>query len=140
MSNEKTSQLKEVSDMAKNIWLAGLGAYGRAFDEAQERYEQASKESPRLFNELVEKGRKLETQARTAIDDVTAKSKGTATSIEERINKVRANLGLGGVSVEDFERLEKKVDALTKKLNAMSAAPKKAPAKRAASSKTTAAE
>lgn len=138
MSNEKTSQLKEVSDMAKNIWLAGLGAYGRAFDEAQERYEQASKESPRLFNELVEKGRKLETQARSAIDDVTAKSKGTATSIEERINKVRANLGLGGVSVEDFERLEKKVDALTKKINAMTSTPKKAPAKRAASSKAAA--
>lgn len=140
MSNEKTSQFKEVSDMAKNIWLAGLGAYGRAFDEAQERYEQASKESPRLFNELVEKGRKLESHARTAIDDVAAKGKGTATSIEERINKVRANLGLGGVSVEDFERLEKKVDALTKKINAMTAAPKKAPAKRAASSKASAAE
>lgn len=138
MSNEKTSQLKEVSDMAKNIWLAGLGAYGRAFDEAQERYEQASKESPRLFNELVEKGRKLETQARSAIDDVTAKSKGTATSIEERINKVRANLGLGGVSVEDFERLEKKVDALAKKVNSLSAAPKKAPAKRSAASKAAA--
>lgn len=138
MSNEK-SQLKEVSDMAKNIWLAGLGAYGRAFDEAQERYEQASKESPRLFNELVEKGRKLETQARTAIDDVASKSKGTATSLEERINRVRANLGFGGVSVEDFERLEKKVDALTKKINAMSSETKKAPAKRAAASKSSAA-
>ena len=131
MSNEK-SNLKEVSDVAKSIWLAGLGAYGRAFDEAQERYEQASKETPRLFTDLVEKGRKLESQARTAIDDVAAKGKGTATSLEDRINKMRANLGFSGVSVEDFERLEKKVDALTKKVNAMGAAPKKAPAKRTA--------
>ncbi len=137
MSKEK-SQLKEVSDVAKNIWLAGLGAYGRAFDEAQERYEQASKETPRLFTELVEKGRNLESQARTAIDDVASKGKGTATSLEERINKVRANLGFGGVSVEDFERLEKKVDALAKKVNSLSAAPKKAPAKRASASKAAA--
>ncbi len=137
MSKEK-SQLKEVSDVAKNIWLAGLGAYGRAFDEAQERYEQASKETPRLFTELVEKGRNLESQARTAIDDVASKGKGTATSLEERINKVRANLGFGGVSVEDFERLEKKVDALAKKVNSLSAAPKKAPAKRSAASKAAA--
>ena len=136
MSKEKAN-LKEVGDVAKNIWLAGLGAYGRAFDEAQERYEQASKETPRLFTELVEKGKNLESQARATIDDVAAKGKGTATSLEERINKMRANLGLGGVSADDFERLEKKVDALTKKVNAMGA-PKKAPAKRSAS-KTSAA-
>jgi len=136
MSKEKAN-LKEVGDVAKNIWLAGLGAYGRAFDEAQERYEQASKETPRLFTELVEKGKNLESQARATIDDVAAKGKGTATSLEERINKMRANLGFGGVSADDFERLEKKVDALTKKVNAMSA-PKKAPAKRSAS-KTSAA-
>ncbi|HCS27379.1 MAG TPA: hypothetical protein DIW43_07985 [Spongiibacteraceae bacterium] len=136
MSKEKAN-LKEVGDVAKNIWLAGLGAYGRAFDEAQERYEQASKETPRLFTELVEKGKNLESQARATIDDVAAKGKGTATSLEERINKMRANLGFGGVSADDFERLEKKVDALTKKVNAMGA-PKKAPAKRSAS-KTSAA-
>lgn len=131
MSKEKAN-LKDVGDVAKNIWLAGLGAYGRAFDEAQERYEQASKETPRLFTDLVEKGKSLESQARATIDDVAAKGKGTATSLEERINKMRANLGFGGVSADDFERLEKKVDALTKKVNAMGA-PKKAPAKRSAS-------
>lgn len=130
MSKEKAN-LKDVGDVAKNIWLAGLGAYGRAFDEAQERYEQASKETPRLFNDLVEKGKKLEGQARATFDDVTAKGKGTATSLEERINKMRANLGFSGVSAEDFERLEKKVDALARKVNALSSS--KAPTKRAAS-------
>lgn len=131
MSKEKAN-LKDVGDVAKNIWLAGLGAYGRAFDEAQERYEQASKETPRLFTELVEKGKSLESQARATIDDVAAKGKGTATSLEERINKMRASLGFGGVNADDFDRLEKKVDALARKVNALSA-PKKAPTKRAAS-------
>lgn len=135
MSKEKAN-LKDVGDVAKNIWLAGLGAYGRAFDEAQERYEQASKETPRLFNELVEKGKKLEGQARATLDDVTAKSKGTASSLEERINKMRANLGFGGVSADDFARLEKKVDALAKKVNAMTAG--KAPTKRTAGKSTSA--
>ena len=31
----------KASEIAKNIWLAGLGAYGKAFDEAQGRLDKA---------------------------------------------------------------------------------------------------
>ncbi len=141
MSKEGKKNLKDVttqaSEMAKNIWLAGLGAYGRAFDEAQERYEQASKETPRLFTDLVEKGSKLESQAREKLGEASAI--GKSISIEERISKMRASLGFGhAASAEDLERLEKKVDSLAKKLDALAKAEKpaakKAPAKRAAKS------
>lgn len=143
-SQESRKHLKDVtsqaSDFAKNIWLAGLGAYGRAFDEAQERYEQASKETPRLFNELVEKGAKLEGQARERLNEATARGKGV--SIEERINRMRSSLGFGNsASVEDLDRVEKKVDALARKVDkllkesgATTAAPKK-PATRRATAK-----
>jgi polyhydroxyalkanoate synthesis regulator phasin len=139
MSKDKKS-IKDVTnqagELAKNIWLAGLGAYGRAYDEAQDRYEKASKESPRLFHELVDKGLKLETQAREKLGDVS--SIGKTVSIEERISKMRASLGFGHTaSAEDLARLEKKLDALSKKVNALSkasapAAAAKAPAKKAA--------
>ncbi len=137
MSKEKKS-IKEVSnqasELAKSIWLAGLGAYGRAYDEAQDRYEKASKETPRLFQELVSKGSNIETQAREKLGEVN--SLGKTASIEERISKMRASLGFGHTaSAEDLGRLEKKLDALSKKVDSLSKASSpaaaKAPAKKA---------
>ena len=56
MSDDKSNVSDKASEIAKNIWLAGLGAYGKAFDEAQDRIDKASKEPPRLFKDLVAKG------------------------------------------------------------------------------------
>ncbi|MBM7421964.1 phasin family protein [Spongiibacter marinus] len=145
MSNDSKKSLKDVSsqasELAKSIWLAGLGAYGRAYDEAQEVYEKASKDSPRLFKELVDKGNKLEVQAREKLGE--ASNIGKTISIEERISKMRASLGFGHTaSADDLERLEKKLDALSKKVDALSKASKApakaAPAKKAAAKKTAA--
>ena len=33
MSDEKSKVTDKASEIAKNIWLAGVGAYGRAVDE-----------------------------------------------------------------------------------------------------------
>ncbi|WP_339677656.1 phasin family protein [uncultured Zhongshania sp.] len=138
-SKKSLQDLKDVtnqaSELAKSIWLAGLGAYGRAYDEAHDRYEKASKETPRLFTDLVDKGSRLESQAREKLGEVT--SIGKTISIEERISKMRASLGFGHTaSVDDVERLEKKLDALSKKVDALAKANKpaaaKAPAKNAA--------
>ncbi|GAB3383796.1 phasin family protein [Spongiibacter taiwanensis] len=146
MSKDSKKNLKEVTsqagELAKSIWLAGLGAYGRAYDEAQEAVEKASKETPKLFKELVSKGNKLEEQAKEKFGE--ASSLGKTVSIEERISKMRASLGFGHTaSADDLDRLEKKLDALSKKVDALSksskataAAPaKKAVAKKAATKK-----
>lgn len=109
----KTNQ---ASEFAKNIWLAGLGAYGRAFDEAQGAYEQASKKTPRLFTELVEKGKNLETEARDKIGEVDLKSK--ATSLEQRLQKMRHALGFGSDETDaHIASLEKKIDKLTRQVD-----------------------
>ncbi len=143
--DDSKKQLKDVTnqagEFAKSIWLAGLGAYGRAFDEAQGRYELASKEPPRLFEELVKKGERLESQARNKIGEVA--DIGKSISIEERISRMRASLGFGhSASVEDVQRLEKKLDALARKVDALSkgsaTTTKKAPAKRSTAKKTSA--
>ncbi len=34
-SDDKSKVTDKASEIAKNIWLAGVGAYGRAVDEAQ---------------------------------------------------------------------------------------------------------
>ena len=113
MSAYKT---EKSGDFAKNVWLAGLGAYGKAFDAAAEKYSSASKDAPKLFNELVEKGAELEQQTREQFVRPLPTPK---VAIEERIEKMRAYLGIHttpSASEAEVERLEKKVNSLERKL------------------------
>ena len=52
-------------EIAKNIWLAGLGAYGKSIDEAN----KVSDKSSTLFEELVAKGTKIEESAKAKLSD-----------------------------------------------------------------------
>lgn len=109
----------KASDIAKNIWLAGLGAYGKAFDEAQERYEKVSKDTTRMFDELVAKGKKLEGTTSTKLTNART---STTTSLEDRIAKVRSSLGFGQPSTEDLarqiEEINEKLDLIIETIGA----------------------
>lgn len=112
------------SEISKNIWLAGLGAYGKAFDEASEKYSKASKDVPKLFQELVVKGAKLEEMAIGQVVDPIEK---TTASIESRIEKMRASLGFGSAQKDDdIARLEAKLDQVVAAVDALSKEVKKA--------------
>lgn len=118
---KETNLTDKASEMAKNIWLAGLGAYGKAFDEAVAQYGKVSKESSKLFDELVAKGQKLDAESHSKLAE--AKTKTTAT-IEERINKVRSSVNIGsltkgGADADRLEELSAKVDVLSEKLDAL---------------------
>lgn len=143
-----TAEIKEraekATELAKSIWLAGLGAYGKAIDEAQGQYEKASEkvsqESNRLFEELVAIGKKLEGETQAKLAEV--KEKSTAT-LEERLAQVKESFAFTSKS----DDLAEKVDALSEKLDliiaslgkeAKPAAKKAAAPKKAAASKATA--
>ena len=115
MSDEKNKVTDKASEIAKNIWLAGVGAYGKAVEEAQGRIEKAM-EPPKLFRELVKAGTALEEEAR----------EGTASarhSVEERISRVRENFhNQRPARIEDLAALHKKVDQLTRKVDRLSKA------------------
>lgn len=123
----------KASETAKNIWLAGLGAYGKAIDEAQEQYgkvsEKVNKESSRLFDELVAKGKKLENETSEKLHDAKEK---TETSLEERIAQVKESLKYTSTSSQ-LEEINEKLDKVL-----AAVAPKKAPAKKKAASASTA--
>ena len=111
MSDEKS----KASDIARNIWLAGVGAYGKAVEEAQGRLEKAM-EPPKLFRDLVKAGTVLEEDAREST--VAARH-----SVEERINRVRENFhNQRPARFEDVAELHKKVDRLTRKIDQLSKA------------------
>jgi polyhydroxyalkanoate synthesis regulator phasin len=99
-------KVSEAEEFARKIWLAGLGAYGKSFDEAQGRYEQISVEATKMFDELVVKGSKIETEAK---DKFKVKDK-----VETRVAEVRKKLGLDNTSDDQkVEELSAKIDALT---------------------------
>jgi len=108
----------KASDVAKNIWLAGLGAYGKAYDDAVSRVEQAGKDVPKLFEDLVKKGAHIEADSPPAENPLEK----ACTDIEERIAKMRENLGFGKIisTGDDISQLAAKVDALTNKVNSLS--------------------
>lgn len=64
-------------DTGRNVYLAGLGFYGKAFDQAQEQLgslqkhmELRRKKADKLYKELVKRGEKLEKDAKVAIKDI----------------------------------------------------------------------
>ncbi len=136
MSDDKNKVTDKAGEIAKNIWLAGVGAYGKAVDEAQGSIKKATSEPPKLFRDLVKAGAQLEEDANGA--RAAAKS-----SVEERISRVRENFHMQRPArIEDLQSLHKKVDKLTRKIDAISrlleaqAAPaKKAPARKAVAKK-----
>jgi polyhydroxyalkanoate synthesis regulator phasin len=112
MSDEKNKVTDKAGEIAKNIWLAGVGAYGKAVEDAQGRIEKAM-EPPKLFKDLVKAGSALEEDAREAIESSAAARK----SVEDRIARVRENFHLQRPArIEDLEVLLKKVDRLEKQV------------------------
>jgi Poly(hydroxyalcanoate) granule associated protein (phasin) len=115
MSDEKSKVTDKASEFARNIWLAGVGAYGKAVEEAQGRLEKAM-EPPKLFRDLVKAGTALEEDAREST--IAARH-----SVEERINRVRENFhNQRPARIEDLTALHKKVDRLTRKVDRLSKA------------------
>ena len=133
MTDEKNKVSDKASEIAKNIWLAGVGAYGKAVDEAQGRLEKAM-EPPKLFRELVKAGSALEEDARNALETTSASAKS---SVEQRISRVRENFHMQRPArIEDIVALQKKVDQLTRKVDKLTKALAEQTGKSAATAKT----
>ena len=107
-------------DMARKVWLAGLGAYGKGYEEVKGRIESLSTDSNKLFNELVVKGEKLEAEGKDKVEEVKTKK----TDIESRIETVRTKLGLNNTDNDQkIEELSAKIDALTAAVAKLAAKP-----------------
>jgi hypothetical protein len=119
MADDKNKVTDKASEIAKNIWLAGVGAYGRAVDEAQGRLKKAGVEPPKLFRDLVKAGAALEEEAKGAIEA----GQSARNSVEDRINRVRENFNLQRPARgEDLLALHEKIDRLSNRLDELTEA------------------
>ena len=110
MIKEKAATAEE---MARKVWLAGIGAYGKGYEEVKGRFEALSTDSNKLFEELVIKGEKLETEGKGKVKEVQTKVMAK-TEMDARIETVRTKLGLNNTDADQkIAELNEKIDALT---------------------------
>ena len=103
--------------------LAYIGVYGAAYDIAKTRFTKFRSTSNTLFDQMVEKGTEIETQAVKLTEGLRAKAGET---VETGTEKVRNVLPFG--SNDRVAELEAEVKALNAKIK--KASKKAAPAKR----------
>ncbi len=129
---KKKSTAAPGGDMARKIWLAGIGAYGRAFSDAQESLARVSDETSKYFEDLVQRGEEIEDTVETRGRELAERMKAPGFSMEDRIKEMREKLKLGAVGGESrLDAIEARLVAIEEKLDALIAgAAKSKPAKR----------
>lgn len=137
---------KNEKDMVRKIWLAGIGAYGRAFSEAKGAVDTVTGKSSEVFEQLVQKGEMLETVGKYKAEELLNKGKTAVPDLEmpdfkmdDRIARMRSRLferGESPTGIEDrLAQLEAKLETVLVALdleNAANVAARKAPVKTAA--------
>ncbi len=126
MAKNTKHTVEQSTELARKIWLAGVGAYGKAYSNTVDAVEQATHVSSELFDDLVERGEKIEGEVRKSVSAnerigkvVEAAGKFGASrkaKFSERVGAVRKGLGLDrGVFA-----IDEKLDALTEQVSALS--------------------
>ncbi|TFG39934.1 MAG: hypothetical protein E4H44_01140 [Candidatus Aminicenantes bacterium] len=131
--NNRSNTALMVKDNAQHIWLAGLGALATAGEEGN-----------RVFEDLVEKGAKLEKTGRARLEKVLNKAQGRARSLrgeaEGAIGRVSAPIDAGVATAlnklgiptrKEILALTRRVEELTRTVQGT----KKQPAKRRSAKK-----
>lgn len=101
----------QTRDVAYKIWLAGVGAYGRAFEGAAQGAAKVAEGSTEMFEDLVKRGAKIESEMKTRISKNERLARATDTvqkaaevvtdfqekateQVEARMERMRSLLGL----------------------------------------------
>jgi ElaB/YqjD/DUF883 family membrane-anchored ribosome-binding protein len=82
--SSKKFDVKKTEEMARKIWLAGLGAYGQGFDNLQEGYEKMNDQSRKMFDELVIRGEKIEADTKGLINETGEKIKSQGKKLKSQ--------------------------------------------------------
>ena len=115
---------EQAESLARRIWLAGLGAYGQSLEDAQQHLGRAGGEASRLFQELVDKGQRIEEQSRSGIrrsldearSAISDRVGSNARSLEDMIRRVRDKVGPDTALSGRLDALARRVDGLAQVL------------------------
>jgi poly(hydroxyalkanoate) granule-associated protein len=78
-------------DIARKIWLAGVGAYGRVFTETQGALEKLAGSANETFDQLVANGEKVEDAVRARIAKSGPEVERVVANVSRQMKDLRAN-------------------------------------------------
>jgi Poly(hydroxyalcanoate) granule associated protein (phasin) len=81
--------IDKTEELARKIWLAGLGAYGHGLNNMQDGYDKMNDQTRRLFDELVDQGAKIEADAKGALDKTGDKLKEQGQKLKDQGEKLK---------------------------------------------------
>ncbi|MBO6687884.1 MAG: phasin family protein [Henriciella sp.] len=114
-------------DVAHKIWLAGVGAYGKAYDVATEGVGKVSGQGEVLFEDLVSRGEEIESDVRARLNSnsAIAKMSEQMSRVAEEASKVRGRVkeateeateAVSKFQEEQRERLEARMERMREAL------------------------
>lgn len=135
----------QTRDVAQKIWLAGLGAYGRAYTEAATSAKKVNAGTTELFEDLVKRGTEIDSEMKARFTENATVSKATESvtkvtetalriqrkqreAFEARMQRMRSVLGFKDQS-EKTNDIASKIDQLEDEIAELSAKTKTAKGK-----------
>lgn len=122
----------DVRESAHKIWLAGLGALSVAEDEGSKLFKRLVKEGEVFEKRSKDRIQEVQDTVETKVEDVRDAAESTwdriGSNFDERVASTLKRLGVP--SRLEIQRLTKRVEELTKKVDALK--PKTTPKPRAA--------
>jgi poly(hydroxyalkanoate) granule-associated protein len=121
------------TDIARKIWLAGVGAYGRVLSETQDAVGKLAGSANEAFDQLVASGEEIEDTVRTRIaqsgaservvslvETVSRQAKAQREALEDRIGAVRKTV-VDALSPYSIVSLSKAVEKLSAQVETLQA-------------------
>lgn len=111
--------IDKTEELARKIWLAGLGAYGQGFSNVQDGYGKMNDKTRGFFDDLVDQGTKIEADAKGALDKTGDKLKEQGQKLKDQGDKLKTrgkNIREEGFNLNVSARVEEIREKVASKL------------------------
>ncbi len=81
--------IDKTEEVARKIWLAGLGAYGQSLENVQEGYEKMNDQTRKYFDDLVARGEEIESEAKGKLSEARRKLDETGGKLKSATDKLK---------------------------------------------------
>ena len=112
--------IDKTEELARKIWLAGLGAYGQSLDNVQDGYEKMNDQTRKIFDELVNRGENIESEAKGKLSEAKRKLDQTGDKLKDRREQLKQKgekIKEDALNINIAERLEEIRSKVSEKLS-----------------------
>ena len=116
---ELKNAIDKTEELARKIWLAGLGAYGHGLNNIHDGYEKMSDQTRRYFDDLVARGTKIESDAKSRLDKTGDRFKEAGDKLKakgEKLKKQGKNLRKDGINMNVSSRIDEIREKVSSKM------------------------